>query len=469
MLLQNGERLFCWPLDEHIITAGWYYSDGSLHSATDFRTDGIMPNPSGSIQPVKASENGVVDQVQNWDGVTKTGMQSYGNMIRIKHADYKSKTLQTRYAHLSKILVQNGQEVKEGEIIGYTGSTGNVFGAHLHYEVIYNGTRVNPLNWLDDDFTTASSSVKLGSYTSVVTDYEATSRPSVLGMDISKYQGEVDFKKVKADGIRFVILRAVSSDNNGIYIDPYFERNYREALANGIAVGAYIFTYAKTEEEQNEEVAKLLEALDGKTFKYPIFVDVEWDGFASINRTTLTNLVRRFMDIIDQKGYIPGWYSYTNFINSYLDASELSAYPLWVADYRSAVGFAGNYDIWQYTSTGTVDGVNGDVDLNRDYHGYISFEEPSEPEEQPSEEEKPQEPGEDDPRMQILLIGPVTNSQAMKYYTLSQELKVPYMSRYTTDEDKTQVLVLGPMTTGDAYKFWTLSKQQDVEYSSAWV
>lgn len=469
MLLQNGERLFCWPLDEHIITAGWYYSDGSLHSATDFRTSGIMPNPSGSIQPVKASEDGIVDQVQNWDGVTKTGMQSYGNMIRIKHADYKSKTLQTRYAHLSKILVQNGQEVKEGEIIGYTGSTGNVFGAHLHYEVIYNGARVNPLNWLDDDFTTASSSVKLGSYTPVVADYEATNRPSVLGMDISKYQGEVDFKKVKADGIRFVILRAVSSDNNGIYIDPYFERNYREALANDIAVGAYIFTYAKTEEEQNEEVAKLLEALDGKTFKYPIFVDVEWNGFTSIDRTALTNLVRRFMDIIDQKGYIPGWYSYTNFINSYLDASKLAAYPLWVADYRSAVGFAGNYDIWQYTSTGTVDGVNGDVDLNRDYHGYISFEEPSEPEEQPSEEEKTQEPGEDDPRMQILLIGPVTNSQAMKYYTLSQELKVPYMSRYATDEDKTQVLVLGPMTTGDAYKFWTLSKQQDVEYSSAWV
>lgn len=469
MLLQNGERLFCWPLDDHIITAGWYYSDGSLHSATDFRTSGIMPNPSGSIQPVKASEDGVVDQVQNWDGVTKTGMQSYGNMIRIKHADYKSKTLQTRYAHLSKILVQNGQEVKEGEIIGYTGSTGNVFGAHLHYEVIYNGTRVNPLNWLDDDFTTASSSVKLGSYTSVVTDYEATNRPSVLGMDISKYQGEVDFKKVKADGVRFVILRAVSSDNNGIYIDPYFERNYREALTNGIAVGAYIFTYAKTEEEQNEEVAKLLEALDGKTFKYPIFVDVEWDGFTIIDRTTLTNLVRRFMDIIDQKGYTPGWYSYTNFINSYLDASELSAYPLWVADYRSAVGFAGNYDIWQYTSTGTVDGVSGNVDLNRDYHGYISFEEPSESEEQPSEEEKPQEPGEDDPRMQILLIGPVTNSQAMKYYTLSQELKVPYMSRYATNEDKTQVLVLGPMTTGDACKFWTLSKQQDVEYSSAWV
>lgn len=469
MLLQNGERLFCWPLDEHIITAGWYYSDGSLHSATDFRTSGIMPNPSGNIQPVKASEDGVIDQIQNWDGVTKTGMQSYGNMIRIKHADYKSKTLQTRYAHLSKILVSNGQEVKEGEIIGYTGSTGNVFGAHLHYEVIYNGTRVNPLNWLDDDFTTASSSVKLGSYTSVVTDYEATNRPSILGMDISKYQGEVDFKKAKADGIRFAILRAVSSDNNGIYIDPYFERNYREALANGIAVGAYIFTYAKTEEEQNEEVTKLLEALDGKAFKYPIFVDVEWDGFTSIDRTTLTNLVRRFMDIIDQKGYIPGWYSYTNFINSYLDASELSAYPLWVADYRSAVGFSGNYDIWQYTSTGTVDGVSGDVDLNRDYHGYISFEEPSEPEEQPSEEEKPQEPGEDDPRMQILLIGPVTNSQAMKYYTLSQELKVPYMSRYATDEDKTQVLVLGPMTTGDAYKFWTLSKQQDVEYSSAWV
>ena len=86
-------------------------------------------------------------------------MQSYGNMVRIRHAAYKSKTLQTRYAHLSSYCVKYGQRDKEDEIIGYSGVTGNVFGAHQHFEVILGGKRTNPLAWLDNDFTTARGRV----------------------------------------------------------------------------------------------------------------------------------------------------------------------------------------------------------------------------------------------------------------------------------------------------------------------
>lgn len=155
MRLSNGEVLLRWPLAQHIITQGWYYNDGSLHQAIDLRTQ--IGNTS--TQPVYAAEDGTVDQTQDWDGHTRTGMQSYGNMVRIRHADYKSKTLQTRYAHLSSYCVKYGQRVKEGEIIGYSGVTGNVFGAHLHFEVLLNGKRTNPLVWLDSDFATASSKV----------------------------------------------------------------------------------------------------------------------------------------------------------------------------------------------------------------------------------------------------------------------------------------------------------------------
>lgn len=155
MRLSNGEVLLRWPLAQHIITQGWYYNDGSLHQAIDLRTQ--LGNTS--TQPVYAAEDGTVDQVQDWDGHTRTGMQSYGNMVRIRHADYKSKTLQTRYAHLSSYFVKYGQMVKEGEIIGFSGTTGNVFGAHLHFEVILGGKRTNPLVWLDSDFTTASGQV----------------------------------------------------------------------------------------------------------------------------------------------------------------------------------------------------------------------------------------------------------------------------------------------------------------------
>lgn len=467
MRLSNGEVLFCWPLEEHIITAGWYYSDGSTHRAIDLRTNGIKPNTSSFAQPCKAAEDGVVDQVQFWDGHTKIGMQSYGNMIRIKHTDYKGKTLQTRYAHLSSINVKVGDKVKEGDIIGYTGASGNVFGAHLHFEVIYNGVRVNPLNWLDASFTVASNDVKLGSYVSVIDVDQDTGKPYILGVDVSKYQGSIDWAKVKEDGIRFAILRVGSSNNNGVYIDPYFEENYLGCIANGIAVGAYIFTYADTESEQNEEILKFLPALTGKTFKYPVFVDVEYSGLATLGSSQLSSLIKRYMDILDQKGFIPGWYSYTNFINSYIDKDMLKDYPLWVADYRSALGYAGPYDIWQYTSSGTVSGINGNVDMNRDYRGYIPFEN----EETVDEPQEPETPNEDyeDPAMQLLMIGPMTNAEAMEIYKKSMELKLPYMSKYTSDEEANQIVVIGPVSSGDAYTIWGMCKRMSLDYSSAWV
>ena len=154
MRLENGEVLLLWPLALHVLTAGYYYNSGGLHQAIDLRT-----NQDGSIvKPVYAAESGTVDQVQTWDGHTKTGMQSYGNMVRIKHADYSGKTLQTRYAHLSSCCVAQGERIEEGQLIGYTGQTGNVYGAHLHFEVIWDGVRRNPLVWLDEDFTLATGS-----------------------------------------------------------------------------------------------------------------------------------------------------------------------------------------------------------------------------------------------------------------------------------------------------------------------
>ena len=169
MRLSNGEVLLHYPLDLHVLTQGWYYNNGSLHQAADWRTQ----NETDYKRPVYAAEDGMVDQTQDWDGHTRTGMQSYGNMVRIKHAPYKSMTLQTRYAHLSSYCVKVGQQVKEGELIGYSGVTGNVFGSHLHFEVILNGKRTNPLTWLDDDFTLATGkeyTFQPGEHSVVVTD-----------------------------------------------------------------------------------------------------------------------------------------------------------------------------------------------------------------------------------------------------------------------------------------------------------
>lgn len=161
MRLSNGEVLFSWPLAEHTITAGWFYSDLSPHRAVDLR--------AAVGTPVYAAEDGTVDCVQDWDGYSTRGNQSYGNLVRIRHVDYKGVKLQTLYAHLNESKVKCGQTVKEGELIGYSGNTGNSKGPHLHFEVRLKGNRYNPLNWLDADFTVkdASTGAHLGTYTSV--------------------------------------------------------------------------------------------------------------------------------------------------------------------------------------------------------------------------------------------------------------------------------------------------------------
>lgn len=160
MILANGEWLLKWPLDEHIITAGWYYSDGSLHRAIDLR--------ASVGTPVYAAFDGTVDWVQKWDGASKTGNQSYGNLVRIKaDALYKGNPVQCLYAHLFSASVSVGDHVAEGQRIGLTGNTGNSTGPHLHFEVRLAGSRVNPLNWLDGDFLPANGFVRLGTFISV--------------------------------------------------------------------------------------------------------------------------------------------------------------------------------------------------------------------------------------------------------------------------------------------------------------
>ena len=148
-----------WPLaGNHIITAGWFYSGGSLHQAIDMRVS--------YRQPVLAAGSGVVNFTYSWNGrVTNGDTNSYGNCLKILHDEkYNGSNIETLYAHLDSYCVRKGQRVKAGDIIGYAGYTGHVIpaginGKHLHFEVRMNGRRTNPLVWLDNKFSTKDSSV----------------------------------------------------------------------------------------------------------------------------------------------------------------------------------------------------------------------------------------------------------------------------------------------------------------------
>ena len=190
------------------------------------------------------------------------------------------------------------------------------------------------------------------------------------GIDVSHYQGNVNWAQVAA-GKQFAIVRVGSSNSGGLYVDPYFLQNINGAKAAGLRVGAYYYTYARTRAAVANELTTFLNVMQGLQLEYPVFVDVEDSSLTSLGRAELTSLVQYAMDILYQRKWYAGWYSYTNYINSYLNAAALSQYPLWVADYRQTLGYTGSYAMWQYTGSGSVNGIAGACDLNRSYKDFL--------------------------------------------------------------------------------------------------
>lgn len=191
------------------------------------------------------------------------------------------------------------------------------------------------------------------------------------GVDVSRYQGSINWTQVAAAGKQFAIVRVGSSNSGGLYVDPYFLQNVTGAHSAGLRVGAYYYTYARTRAAVASELTAFLNMLEGIKLEYPVFVDVEDASLTSLGRAELTSLVQYAMDILYQRKWYAGWYSYTNYINSYLNAGALANYPLWVADYRATLGYTGAYTMWQYSGSGTVSGISGACDLNRSYKNFL--------------------------------------------------------------------------------------------------
>ncbi len=196
----------------------------------------------------------------------------------------------------------------------------------------------------------------------------------IRGIDVSKYQGVIDFERVAADGVSFVIIRAGWCGYDGLIttgLDSYFTRNIEEAKNHGIAVGVYLYSYAKTPENAKIAAKSLLQIIEPYEIDYPVVFDFEDSALYKDNSKEYNSeICNAFLSEIEAAGYYAMLYSYTYFLDSYLDLDMLKNYDIWVADYRGYVGFSGNYGIWQYSSTGRVSGISGDVDLNIAYKDY---------------------------------------------------------------------------------------------------
>lgn len=195
--------------------------------------------------------------------------------------------------------------------------------------------------------------------------------PPYRYIDVSRYQGTIDWAQVAAAGYKGAMLKTVSTNKklssraDGLYIDPTFEDNYRNAKAAGLDVGVYYYTYATSEAMANAELALLRQAVYGKELSLPVCVDVEENSIKQLSTLDLTNLTAYALEQVEKMGFYALLYTYTGYKYE-LDMARLSSkWDVWLADYTGKapkVDFA--YNSHQHTSKGNVPGITGNVDLN---------------------------------------------------------------------------------------------------------
>lgn len=191
------------------------------------------------------------------------------------------------------------------------------------------------------------------------------------GIDVSIHQDKIDWTKVKGN-VDFAILRAGYGDALSYpkQKDSTFEVNYKGCKANGIPCGVYWYSYAMSAEEAKREAQACLSMLKGMNFEYPIYFDLEEQKQFARGRAFCDSLVKAFCTELEKAGYFAGLYMSRSPLQTYISPSVSDKYALWIAEYGSKCNYSGTYGIWQYSSTGRVNGISGNVDVNYCYVNY---------------------------------------------------------------------------------------------------
>ena len=193
---------------------------------------------------------------------------------------------------------------------------------------------------------------------------------TIKGIDVSEFQGSINWDKVKADGIKFAILKLGNIyDAQSNYKDSKFDTNYKNAKAEGIKIGAYIYNYCNTVDTLKEGLEWALEQLDGKKLDMPIYLDMEDKDIQGETVETLTEQCNEFAKYVKSKGYQAGVYANVNWLKNELNPSDFDKdISVWVAQYYKECQYTGKYDIWQYASDASVSGISGNCDMNYLYN-----------------------------------------------------------------------------------------------------
>ncbi len=250
----------------------------------------------------------------------------------------------------SKIVCQKAQD------IGFTGIA-NITAAYIytHVDVRPNG------KWYGDEVHSNGS----------VTDdfYKYFGGEDMKGIDVSVHNGDIDWGKVKTDGIDFAILRA-GYGKLASQKDQKFEQNYKNAKAVNLPVGAYWYSYAMNENEARQEADVFLSVIKGKQFEMPVYFDLEEKKQFDLGKEKVSAIMRAFLEKVESAGYFTGLYGSASSLTIHTADDIKSRYTIWLAHWVDETNYSGAYGVWQHSEKGKVAGINGNVDLDICYKDF---------------------------------------------------------------------------------------------------
>lgn len=231
------------------------------------------------------------------------------------------------------------------------------------------------LYYYKEDHTVATGRQVIGGVTyDFNEDGSLIEKAETIGIDVSKWNGDIDWKAVAGAGVDFAIIRCGyrGTSTGALVEDPYFKQNIQGATQNGIKVGVYLYTQAITEAEAVEEASMAISLVEGYHLQLPIFIDTEKSGGRGdkLSVAQRTSVVKAFCETVKSAGFKAGVYASKSWYEDNLDENELGSYHIWVARYAAECGYGRHYDIWQHTDKGTIPGIKGKVDLNICYTSY---------------------------------------------------------------------------------------------------
>lgn len=194
------------------------------------------------------------------------------------------------------------------------------------------------------------------------------------GIDVSKWQGNIDWNAVRASGVEYAFIRVGyrGMDQGILADDPYYKQNIEQATAAGVKVGVYVFSQAVSTAEAEEEADYIVSRIRNYNITMPVVIDYEFgNGMtgrlanAHLSKQAGTDVCKAFCARVENYGYTGMVYANKNMFTNYIDGPQIAnQYLIWLAQYNSRVTYTGNYNFWQYCSDGSVSGINGNVDMN---------------------------------------------------------------------------------------------------------